>query len=64
MPQHVPHNDNPLLHLTHVPHSAVMVADGILVGTRGRFTPVVLASGPLPGKPGPLRRAGPNRRRY
>lgn len=34
--------------LSHVPHSGVMVADGLLVGKSGHFTRVVLASGPLP----------------
>lgn len=48
MPDHVGHNDGPLLHLSHVPDSPAMIGDGTLVGTHGHFTPVVLASEPLP----------------
>lgn len=40
---------NYAVNLSHVPHSGVMVADGFLSGAPEYFTPVVLASGPLPG---------------
>lgn len=48
MPDHVLANGELYLHLSHVPHSAAMVADATLVGTHGHFTPVVLSSGALP----------------